>query len=106
MEVGIDLVIVDTLKARISKDPSYISKLLSEDEVKEWNVEKFAGKIAAKEALIKTGLIKAGEWHKVQIKSLPSGKPAVFDEMGRKLKGVKISISHAGAYAVSIALLE
>lgn len=106
MKIGIDIIELSFLKKRLEHSPTFIEKLLSIDERADSLVEKLAGKIAAKEAIIKTGFMKAGQWHKVKILNLPSGAPSVFDDKGKEIKALQISIAHSTSYTIAVALLN
>ena len=106
MKIGIDIIELSFLKKRLKHSPAFIEKLLSIDERADDRIEKFAGKIAAKEAIIKTGFMKAGQWHKVKILNLPSGAPAVFDESKKEIRSIQISIAHSPSYAIAVALFD
>jgi len=106
MRIGIDILKIEDVEKKASDNPKFINQLLTEVETKDWNIKKFAGKIAAKEAIIKTGYIKAGEWHKVQIVNSDTGEPIVNDHFGSQLEKIQISISYSDKYCVSVALYD
>lgn len=106
MKIGIDIIELSFIKKRLEHSPTFIEKLLSIDERADSRLEKYAGKIAAKEAIIKTGFMKAGEWHKVRILNLTTGAPVVYDSKGKQIKQLQISITHSPSYAVAVALYE
>lgn len=103
--VGIDLIEIENLKEIIARTPNFVSKILTDEELKDANIQTIAGKIAAKEAIIKTGYIGVGEWHKILILSDKTGKPYTRDTSGNIINNLKISISHTDKYAVAVALL-
>ena len=104
VKIGIDIIELSFLKKRLEHSPIFIEKILSLDERADTRIEKYAGKIAAKEAIIKTGYMKAGQWHRVQILNKKSGAPSVFDETGKEIKKLQISIAHSPTYAVAVAV--
>lgn len=106
--VGIDIVDIQDLGEKIQESSSFLAKIFTLQELeinKVSNIKSLAGKIAAKEAIIKTGLIQAGDWHKIQILTDINGKPYVVDKHGKIYKNIKISISHTQNTAVAIAVL-
>lgn len=105
MEVGIDLIEIENLENIIKRTPSFLSKILADQEQTGANIQTLAGKIAAKEAILKTGYIGVGEWHKILILSDKTGKPHAYNTSGKIIKNLKISISHTDKYAVAMALL-
>lgn len=105
MKIGIDIVDIEELGKKVADNPKIIEKMLSSQETKEWRMEALAGKIAAKEAIQKTGYIKAGEWLEIQILNKDSGEPYVVDKTGGKLDNLQVSISHKKDLAVAVALL-
>lgn len=106
MNIGVDIIDIDDLKKRIEKSSGLLEKVLSDQEIEKSKLETLAGKIAAKEAVIKTGYIKPGEWLKIQILNTESGKPEVYDDFGAKITSLKVSISHTKNTAVAIAIYE
>ena len=106
MKIGIDIIELSFLKKRLENSPTFIEKLLSIDERAEDRVEKLAGKIAAKEAIVKTGFMKAGDWHRVKILNLPSGAPIVYDEKNQEITSLQISIAHSSSFAVAVAIFN
>lgn len=104
MKIGIDLVDIGELEKKMADNPKIIEKMLSLDETREWRLEKLAGKIAAKEAIQKTGYIKTGEWLEIQILNKEDGEPYVVDKTGKKLDNLQVSVSHTKNLAVAVAV--
>lgn len=105
MKIGIDLVDIEELEKMIEDNPKIIEKMLSPLETKMWRMETLAGKIAAKEAIQKTGYNKAGGWLNIQILNNDEGEPYVIDKTGRKIDNLQVSISHKKDLAIAVALL-
>lgn len=105
MEIGIDLIEISKLQEIISRTPSFLSKVLTNKELENISIQTIAGKIATKEAIIKTGYCGAGEWQKIQILSDKDGKPHVYSDQNELIKELKVSISHTDTYAIAMALL-
>ena len=106
MNIGLDIVDIKRTKKIIKRTSSFVEKLMHEDEVESLSIESICGKIAAKEAIVKTGYMKAGQWKKVKIISLPSGEPLVCDEQGKLIQKLHISISHTDQLAIAAAVYE
>lgn len=106
MNIGVDIIDITDLQKKINSSSNYLSKLLVEQEISGYKIESIAGRIAAKEAIMKTGFIKPGEWKKILILSKTKGEPIVLDNNGNKLNNLKISISHTKSTAIAIAIYE
>ncbi len=106
MQIIIDLIKIKNKEKKIQENSGFLEHMLSDDECLKWQVQTFAGKIAAKEAIIKTGFMKPGEWLKVKILSDVSGKPQVYSSNGEIIKSLEISISHSENFAIAVAVYE
>ena len=74
-------------------------------------VPHFAGRFAAKEAIVKalgTGFGKEVQWHDMEILNDDAGKPVVFFSEALKTRfnqpNIIVSISHSAEYATAVAL--
>lgn len=105
MEIGIDIVDIADLRQKTELSALFLSKLLHQSELKGVGIESIAGKIAAKEAIIKTGYMKVGDWLNLKIINDETGKPYATGKDGTIIKNLKISISHVPNYAAAIAIL-
>lgn len=107
MRVGIDIVELPRLKKMMAQTPGIIGKWLTLDERGDDRPATIAGRIAAKEAIVKTGYVKPGDWYRVVITKLKNGAPAVIDgKSGQQIKNLHISISHSEHFAVAVAIYE
>lgn len=106
MQVGIDVVHISDIEEKIHRSNTFVHTLLSPDECKDWYIPSLAGKIAAKEAIIKTGFISPGEWLSIKIINDEAGKPTVYDAHDMPIEKMHISISHTDMVCVAIALYE
>ena len=106
MRIGIDIVDIDRIKKIVLQTPTYIERMLYMEESASGSIESICGKIAAKEAIMKTGFIRPGEWKKIMIKTLDCGAPIVCDDAGLPVSAIQISISHAHHQAVAVALYD
>lgn len=106
MPIGIDLIEIKSVGKKIHENSGFLEHMLSNDECSKWQIQTLAGKIAAKEAIIKTGFMKPGEWLKIKILSDDSGKPNVYTSHDELIKNLEISISHSENFAIAIAVYE
>lgn len=106
MKLGVDIVEIDRIKNIITDSAEFVNKILCSDETTPWNLESISGKIAAKEAIIKTGFISPGEWKKIKITQASSGQPQVTDEQGNNIANLQVSISHTQNLAIAVAIYE
>lgn len=105
-DIGIDIIEIADFQGRpLESQQAIINQALYPEEI-EAKLESNLGKIAAKEAIIKTGFSQPGEWKKVKIIHDNSGKPLVFDRNDDSIKGIKISITHSANTVVAIALYD
>lgn len=105
-QVGIDIVEIEDLRQKINSSKSFLDKILHEAEINKSSIESIAGKIAAKEAIIKTGYISVGEWKRIVVTKDNSGKPKILDQNGKQIKSIKVTISHTDKIAVAFAIYE
>ena len=85
MKLGIDIVEIGRIKNITMDSTEFVNKILYSDEMTPWNLVSICGKMAAKEAIIKTGFISVGEWKKIKITSTSSGQPQVTDDRGNNI---------------------
>lgn len=104
MKIGIDAVDIEDLEKKINESGNFLAQILTEEELKNNSLEHLAGKIAAKEAIVKTGFIRAGEWLDIKILSSESGEPRVYAKEGKRIENLEISISHIKSIAVAVAI--
>jgi phosphopantetheine--protein transferase-like protein len=104
--IGIDVVDIKDLQIKIHRSSLFLNKLLTEEERKGLKIETIAGKIAAKEAIIKTGFIKPGQWKNIAITADKNGAPLVYDSNNTLITNLKISITHTNKLAVAVAFYE
>lgn len=106
MKIGIDVVEIKRISKIISESSEFINKILYPKEMEPWNIQSICGKIAAKEAVIKTGYILVGQWKKIMILSSDGGEPQVFDENKVLVSKLYVSISHTSNLAIAMAVYE
>jgi len=97
----------------------FLNRVFTEDEIRYCQRRKecyqhFAGRWAAKEAVMKTlgtGWIRGVSWRDIEVQSLKSGQPVVHIYGGAKefseklgIDDVLISISHCRSYATATAI--
>jgi phosphopantetheine--protein transferase-like protein len=106
IRVGADLVSVAQI-ARLSADPAFLARAFHPVEIGDGRPEHLAGILAAKEAFFKA-VGSAPLWLAVEVVRAESGRPAL--RLGGSVsqlavQQVDVSISHAGDYAIAVALV-
>jgi holo-[acyl-carrier protein] synthase len=107
MTVGIDIVDIKRIGVLIKKyDSRFLNKVFSEKELKEWEtrgkrLSYLAGRFATKEAFSKAVKIKGLNWKDVE--SL--GVIPEIKLKNKKLKNVKLSISHTEKLATAVVVI-
>jgi holo-[acyl-carrier protein] synthase len=118
--VGIDMIEVDRLMAKVNKDNGFRELVFSPTEIEycESNLksENYAGRFAAKEAFLKAtgwGLLLGSNLCDIEIKSDERGKPSIrlsgaFKEKAEQNSWDKIhvSISHLKEIACAVVIIE
>lgn len=118
--VGIDMIEVDRLMAKVNKDNGFRELVFSSNEIEycESNLksENYAGRFAAKEAFLKAtgwGLLLGSNLCDIEIESDERGKPSIrlsgeFKEKAEQNNWEKIhvSISHLKEIACAVVIIE
>jgi holo-[acyl-carrier protein] synthase len=118
--VGIDMIEVDRLMAKVNKDNGFRELVFSTNEIEycESNLksENYAGRFAAKEAFLKAtgwGLLLGSNLCDIEIESDERGKPSIrlsgeFKEKAEQNSWDKIhvSISHLKEIACAVVIIE
>jgi len=116
--IGVDIVEINRIKQAINKHQRFKKRFFTAAEneyceSKADSMQHYAGRFAAKEAVVKalgTGF-KGFKWQSIEVINIASGKPVVklndkasliADELG--IKEIMISISHSDNYAVAQAV--
>lgn len=109
--IGVDVVDIERLRAKLAATPRLVERLFSEAERSYClqaadPVVHFAGTLAAKEAVIKAlDLGPLGAWaRRIEITRAESGAPKATVSRGDEEQPVHVSISHDGGVAVAVAL--
>ena len=111
MDIGIDLVAIDDFAQSCERTLHLVQILFTDSELSHAkqngknSMSTLAGLFATKEALIKVGVIKPGEWLKASVIPDKSGKPVVFLD-GVKLTSTKVSISHTIQYVIACVICQ
>ncbi len=117
--IGTDIVECERVAGMIAKHEStFIERVYTPDEIeycspRKASVQHFAGRWAAKEAILKsmgTGWAKGIKWTDIEILTQPGGKPLVgISGIAREVCGqlgideILVSISHTKNYATAFA---
>lgn len=103
--IGIDLVYIPELQKRLDGNGGVEKVFIGSELAQNPKLESLAGIFAAKEAFMKATGRKI-DWHDVWIEKKESGEPVLRALLLPGLKQTSVSISHAGAYAIAIVLIE
>lgn len=118
--IGTDMVEIIRIQKAIEKNPRFLQKVYTEEEIRYCQRKKnpwqsFAARFAAKEAVSKamgTGLGKIGLTD-IEVKNHAAGQPQIVLYGNAKafaqehgLGRVHISLSHSEAYAIATAIIE
>jgi holo-[acyl-carrier protein] synthase len=108
MEIGLDIVEIDRVRALVKKTPKFLDRVFSDEEIaycrkKKLPWQHYAVRFAAKEAVWKA-IDKDGLSLKdISVANDERGKPRVMIK-GKPAKGFKLSLSHSDRYAVAVAV--
>ena len=118
--VGTDLVEIGRIQKAIEKNPRFLQKVYTEEEIRYCQRKKnpwqsFAARFAAKEAVSKalgTGLGKIGLTD-IEVQNQSTGQPQIVLHGAAQIfaqthgiKRVHISLSHSEVYAIATAIVE
>jgi len=113
--VGIDIIEVARIKGLIEKNPRFVQRIFTTQEIsycqeKKNKYQHFAARFAAKEAFFKA-LGRRIKWTDIGLINLSSGKPQleIKDVKFKKkfsLDKIHVSIAHLSEYAVAVVILE
>ena len=119
--VGIDMIEVDRVTEKISRDQGFREKVFSVNEIlfcesKVNSGENYAARFAAKEAFLKAtgqGLALGYNLSDIEVMSDTSGKPSLvlngsFKQMGseRNWNRIYVSLSHLKSVACAVVVIE
>ncbi len=120
--IGIDIVEVARLKKMVrDSNKTFLTRCFTKDEIAFCNSKadtfhRFAGKLAAKEAVYKAMNLSWDSslpWKEIEIRHSEKSDPMVYcsGKIQRQkellhIKSIQISISHCEQYAVAVAVLE
>lgn len=118
LDIGIDIIEIDRIKNAIERNPRFLEKIFTREEIKYFEsrgmkIESIAGNFAAKEAISKsigTG-IRQFNFSDIEVLRNEIGKPIVKTYNNLKqicidynVLEIKVSISHGKDYAVANAI--
>jgi holo-[acyl-carrier protein] synthase len=111
--IGIDIIELNRIKTIIDRQPKFIQRILTENEMlifekltNQRKTEFLAGRFAAKEAYAKangTGIGNELSFLDIEIQPDSFGKPQIIAPVK---EGVHLSISHSKDYAVAQVVIE
>lgn len=82
----------------------FLSKIFTDLELTNRDPIHLAGIFSLKEAMVKVGIIKPGNWLNIEIKNSHSGEPLVFKK-GVLLKNIALSTTHSRDSAISVVMI-
>ena len=110
--VGIDIIEVARVKKIAERNPSFLQKIFTPQEIsyclkKRNKYQHLAARFAAKEAFFKA-IGRRISWKDVELFNFPSGKPQLEIKSKERFsfEQVHVSISHLKEYAVATVILE
>ncbi|MBI2171414.1 MAG: holo-ACP synthase [Chloroflexi bacterium] len=112
VRTGIDLVRLAEFQHSLQDGgEALLRRLFHPSEVQGASVERLAGIFAAKEAAYKALSLPKGDWHVIEIRYTPDGKPSLAfgpEYDASRVVSCDLSISHHGEYVVAsvVALLR
>lgn len=119
--IGIDMIEVDRVADKISREEAFMRRVFSEREIeycqaKTSKFEHFAARFAAKEAFLKAtgkGLLAGFDLHLIEIVTDTDGRPqivvgGVYQEMAldHHWKKIHVSMSHLKSVASAMVIIE
>ena len=106
MKIGCDIVHLRRFITTLERGGSvFLNRVFTKKERKNRRSEQLAGIFAAKEALMKAGLLRLGRWQEVEIIKDKKGRPRVnFFKKTDKVVACDLSISHNGDYVIAVAV--
>jgi holo-[acyl-carrier protein] synthase len=119
--MGVDIIDVARIKKIVEKGNGFIEKVFTETEIKYCRDKyrpaiHYAGRFAAKEALLKalgTGLRGTMAWTDISVENNELGKPSITlagktleNFKKNNLQSLQLSISHTREYAVAVVIIE
>ncbi|HAM34842.1 MAG TPA: holo-[acyl-carrier-protein] synthase [Elusimicrobia bacterium] len=110
MDIGLDIVEVKRIRKIIRRTPGFLRRVFSPAELSYCRAKKdpwphFAVRFAAKEAVWKSLGQDGVALRDISVVRERTGKPGVLIK-GRRVRGLRISLSHGEDYAVAVALRE
>ena len=100
--VGTDIVYIPDFKKGVdSGGVNFLTKVFTENELKDNRLEHLAGLFAAKEASIKALSLKVGSWKEMEIEK-KAERPTIKFLNQKVLAAQDLTISHAGDYAIAV----
>ncbi|NIM91556.1 MAG: holo-[acyl-carrier-protein] synthase [Candidatus Aminicenantes bacterium] len=110
--VGIDIIEVGRIRNSAEKDPRFLQRIFTPQEItycqgKKNKYQHLAARFASKEALFKA-LGKRIKWTDVDMVNLNSGKPQLNIKAKERysFRHVHVSVSHLADYAAAVVILE
>ena len=112
--VGVDTVQLSRFEAKLTETPRLKDRLFLDIETVDASVQTLAGRVAAKEAVIKALSGEPGiEWHGIEVGKESTGKPVIWLHgktaelaLRQGVRKLHVSITHDGDVAVAFVVAE
>lgn len=106
IKVGVDLVKISRFQ-KMAQKRTFLERVFLPIELRNATPESLAGIFAVKEAVFKALDKKAGQWHKIEVKKLKSGKPQLLlaEDFKKGYKDIEVSIAHENDLAVAVVIM-
>lgn len=100
--LGTDIVEIIRVKSALERTPKFASRILSSEELSEYQQQRFperylAKRFAVKEAVAKalgTGIGRGVSWHHIRVERSESGQPKVLLTEGAKRIADQLGVTH------------
>lgn len=110
--IGTDIIEVDRIAKAVERwGDQFLDHVYTRDEINyclkhKYAAQNFAGRFAAKEAVIKAlGDTANLEWRDIRINNAANGKPVCVIDKKKVKADIQISISHTKTYAIAFAVI-
>lgn len=105
VKTGVDLVNLEEFQRSLyAGGDAFLRRLFHPSEANGASLERLAGIFAAKEAAYKALALPKGNWHVVEVRHAPEGKPYLAfgpEYDASRIVSCDLSISHHGGYVVA-----
>jgi phosphopantetheinyl transferase (holo-ACP synthase) len=109
MRCGVDIQNIQEFQAQVNKvGDAFVQEIFFPEEIAGLPLVSIVGRFCVKEALVKVGLIEAGEWKRVKLVTKTPGLKPNLESADSNLvipAGLDFSISHSGDFAIGMVVV-